>query len=70
MFEVCWQALRPGGRLVANAVTIESEQKLLQWHNQVGGELMRVAVQRVAPIGGFLGWKPMAPVTQWVVVKW
>ncbi|PMB30464.1 precorrin-6Y C5,15-methyltransferase (decarboxylating) subunit CbiT, partial [Fischerella thermalis CCMEE 5319] len=70
LFEACWQALRPGGRLVANAVTIESEQKLLQWHNQVGGELIRVAVQRVAPIGGFLGWKPMAPVTQWVVVKW
>lgn len=70
LFEACWQALRPGGRLVANAVTIESEQKLLQWHNQVGGELMRVAVQKVAPIGGFLGWKPMAPVTQWVVVKW
>ncbi|MCP6759504.1 MAG: precorrin-6y C5,15-methyltransferase (decarboxylating) subunit CbiE [Fischerella sp. CENA71] len=69
LFEVCWQALRSGGRLVANAVTIESEQKLLQWHNQVGGELMRVAVQRIAPIGGFLGWKPMTPVTQWVVVK-
>jgi precorrin-6Y C5,15-methyltransferase (decarboxylating) len=69
LFEVCWEALRPGGRFVANAVTVESEQKLLQWHNQVGGELIRVAVQRAAPIGGFLGWKPMVPVTQWVVMK-
>ncbi|MGJ5676114.1 MAG: precorrin-6y C5,15-methyltransferase (decarboxylating) subunit CbiE [Nostochopsis sp.] len=69
LFEVCWQSLGSGGRLVANAVTIESEQKLLQWHNQVGGELMRVAVQKVAPIGNFLGWKPMTPVTQWVVMK-
>ncbi|NEQ19627.1 MAG: precorrin-6y C5,15-methyltransferase (decarboxylating) subunit CbiE [Microcoleus sp. SIO2G3] len=69
LFEVCWEPLRPGGRFVANAVTVESEQKLLQWHNQVGGELIRVAVQRAAPIGGFLGWKPMVPVTQWVVVK-
>ncbi|WP_414582360.1 precorrin-6y C5,15-methyltransferase (decarboxylating) subunit CbiE [Scytonema sp. PCC 10023] len=69
LFEVCWEALPPGGRFVANAVTVESEQKLLQWHNQVGGELIRVAVQRAAPIGGFLGWKPMVPVTQWVVVK-
>jgi precorrin-6Y C5,15-methyltransferase (decarboxylating) len=69
LFEGCWQALRPGGRLVANAMTIESEQKLLQWHNQVGGELIRVAVQRVAAIGGFLGWKPMVSVTQWMVVK-
>lgn len=69
LFEVCWEALCPGGRFVANAVTVESEQKLLQWHNQVGGELIRVAVQRAAPIGGFLRWKPMVPVTQWVVMK-
>jgi precorrin-6Y C5,15-methyltransferase (decarboxylating) len=69
VFEVCWEALREGGRLVANAVTIESEQKLLQWHNLVGGELTRIAVQRVAPIGGFLGWKPMVPVTQWMAHK-
>ena len=69
LFEVCWEALPSGGRFVANAVTVESEQKLLQWHNQVGGELIRVAVQRAAPIGGFLGWKPMVPVTQWVVRK-
>lgn len=69
IFDKCWLALRPGGRLVANAVTVESEQKLLQWHQQVGGELIRVAVQRAAPIGGFLGWKPMVPVTQWVAIK-
>jgi len=69
LFEACWEALPPGGRFVVNAVTVESEQKLLQWYNHVGGELIRVAVQRAAPIGGFLGWKPMVPVTQWVVVK-
>jgi precorrin-6Y C5,15-methyltransferase (decarboxylating) len=65
----CWQTLRPGGRLVANAVTVESEQMLLQWHNEWGGELTRVAIQRAAPIGKFRGWKAMAPVTQWAVVK-
>lgn len=69
LFEICWEALAVGGRLVANAVTIESEQKLMLWYNQVGGELIRVAVQRTTPIGGFLGWKAMAPITQWVVVK-
>jgi len=69
IFELCWEILRPGGRLVANAVTVESEYKLLEWHQQVGGELIRVAVQRAEPMGGFLGWKPMVPVTQWVVVK-
>ena len=69
LLATCWQALPAGGRLVANAVTIESEQTLLQWHSQWGGELARVAIQRAAPIGKFLGWKAMAPVTQWAVVK-
>jgi precorrin-6Y C5,15-methyltransferase (decarboxylating) len=69
LLATCWQALPAGGRLVANAVTVESEQMLLQWHSQWGGELSRVAIQRAAPIGKFLGWKAMAPVTQWTVVK-
>jgi precorrin-6B C5,15-methyltransferase / cobalt-precorrin-6B C5,C15-methyltransferase len=69
IFEACWSALPNGGRLVANAVTIESEQKLLQWHNQIGGELIRVAVQRASPIGGFIGWKAMAAITQLTLIK-
>ena len=69
LLETCWQALRPGGRLVANAVTVESEQMLLQWHHQRGGALTRIAIQRAEPIGTFLGWKAMVPVTQWVVTK-
>lgn len=69
MIETCWDALRSGGGLVANAVTVESEQMILQWHRQVGGELTRVAIQRAEPVGKFLGWKAMAPVTQWRVVK-
>lgn len=69
LFNVCWSALRPGGRLVANVVTIEGEQTLFQWYQQVGGNLTRIAIQRAEPIGKFLGWRAMAPVTQWVVVK-
>jgi len=69
LLETCWQALRPGGRLVANAVTVESEQMLLQWHHQCGGGLTRIAIQRAEPIGTFLGWKAMVPVTQWAVTK-
>jgi precorrin-6B C5,15-methyltransferase / cobalt-precorrin-6B C5,C15-methyltransferase len=69
LLATCWPVLPAGGRLVANAVTVESEQMLLQWHSQWGGELTRVAIQRAAPIGKFLGWKAMAPVTQWAVVK-
>jgi precorrin-6B C5,15-methyltransferase / cobalt-precorrin-6B C5,C15-methyltransferase len=69
MFETCWAALRSGGRLVANVVTLAGEQQLLQWHDQLGGDLTRIAIQRVAPIGSFLGWRSLIPVTQWVVVK-
>ena len=69
LLETCWQSLRLGGRLVANAVTVESEQMLFQWQRELGGELSRIAIQRAEPIGKFLGWKAMAPITQWVVVK-
>jgi len=69
MFETCWTALRSGGRLVANVVTIEGEQKLFEWHQQFGGTLTRIAIQRAEAIGSFLGWKPMVPVTQWSAVK-
>ncbi|MCY7393018.1 MAG: cobalamin biosynthesis bifunctional protein CbiET, partial [Leptolyngbyaceae cyanobacterium CAN_BIN12] len=69
LLETCWQALRLGGRLVANAVTVESEQMLFQRQHELGGELSRIAIQRAEPIGKFLGWKAMAPITQWVVVK-
>jgi precorrin-6B C5,15-methyltransferase / cobalt-precorrin-6B C5,C15-methyltransferase len=69
MFETCWTALHSGGRFVANIVTLEGEQKLLEWHQHVGGTLTRIEIQRAEPIGSFLGWKPMAPVTQWLGIK-
>jgi precorrin-6Y C5,15-methyltransferase (decarboxylating) len=69
VLETCWNALGEGGRLVVNAVTIESELKVLQWHDRYGGELIRIGIQRVGAIGSFQGWKPLAPVTQWAVVK-
>ncbi|HEY9909263.1 MAG TPA: precorrin-6y C5,15-methyltransferase (decarboxylating) subunit CbiE [Thermosynechococcaceae cyanobacterium] len=69
LLETCWRALRSGGRLVANAVTVEGEQQVFQWHSQVGGELTRLAVQRAEPIGKFLGWKARAGITQWSVLK-
>jgi precorrin-6Y C5,15-methyltransferase (decarboxylating) len=69
LLETCWDALTIGGRLVANTVTIESEQKLLQWQKKVGGELTRIAISRAEPVGRFLGWKAIAPVTQLVALK-
>jgi precorrin-6Y C5,15-methyltransferase (decarboxylating) len=69
LFETCWNALCSGGRLVANAVTVETEQMLFHWQSKLGGELTRIAIQRAEPVGQFLGWKAMAPITQWAVVK-
>lgn len=69
LFDICWQALRPGGRFVANVVTIDGEQTLFQWYEKVGGSFTRLAIQKAEPIGKFLGWRAMAPVTQWIAVK-
>lgn len=69
MVETCWEALRPGGRLVVNAVTVESERVVADARARLGGELARIAVSRAAPVGGFTGWRPMMPVTQWTVTR-
>jgi precorrin-6Y C5,15-methyltransferase (decarboxylating) len=67
--EACWAALRPGGRLVVNAVTVESEAVVARWHARLGGDLVRIAVNRGSPVGGFTGWRPLMPVTIWAVTK-
>ncbi len=62
-------ALRSGGRLVVNAVTLETEAELIAHHAALGGELIRIAVSRVDRVGGKTGWRPAMPVTQWLWVK-
>lgn len=62
-------ALRPGGRLVVNAVTLETEALLIAQHTSRGGELTRLSVARAAPVGGLTGWRPAMPVTEWSWTK-
>lgn len=69
VLDAAWSALKPGGRLVANAVTLESEAMLAQLFAQLGGDLIRLALARADPVGGMHGWRPAMPVTQWRVVK-
>jgi precorrin-6Y C5,15-methyltransferase (decarboxylating) len=69
LFETCWTSLRSQGRLVANVVTLEGEQKLFQWQQKYGGTLTQISISRAEAIGSFLGWKPMRPVTQWKIIK-
>lgn len=61
--------LAPGGRLVANAVTIEGEAVLLAAHAAHGGELTRIAVSQADAVGARTGWRAAMPVTQWSHVK-
>lgn len=68
-FAAAWAALKPRGRLVANAVTLESESLLLSLHARHGGDLTRIAVARAEPVGGLTGWRPAMPVTQWSLAK-
>jgi precorrin-6Y C5,15-methyltransferase (decarboxylating) len=63
------RALRPGGRFVVNAVTLETEALLLARHAALGGELIRIAVSRAAPVGEKTGWRAAMPVTQWLWTK-
>jgi precorrin-6B C5,15-methyltransferase / cobalt-precorrin-6B C5,C15-methyltransferase len=63
------RALRAGGRLVVNAVTAETEALILQRQAMLGGELTRIAVARLEPVGRRQGWRPALPVTQWVWIK-
>ena len=69
VLEACEAALAPGGRLVANGVTVETESVLASWYQRLGGRLLRIAVQRAEPVGGFTGWRPAMPVTQWSYTK-
>ncbi len=69
LLERCWEALPFGGRLVANAVTLEGEARLLAFRDEFGGALTRIAVSRAERIGAYTGWRPNMPVTQLAAVK-
>ncbi len=64
-----WTALKPGGRLVANAVTLEGEATLFAAFQQFGGELTRIELARANKIGNLWGWRSAMPVTHWLAVK-
>jgi precorrin-6Y C5,15-methyltransferase (decarboxylating) len=65
LVERCWDALAPGGRIVANAVTLEGEQALAAARAAHGGELVRIEIATAQPLGGLTAWSPQRPVVQW-----
>lgn len=68
-FDAAFVALRPLGRLVANAVTLESEAELIALHRDYGGDLVKLQTHRAEPVGRLTGWRPSMPVTQWSLIK-
>jgi precorrin-6Y C5,15-methyltransferase (decarboxylating) len=69
VFETCWEQLKPGGRLVANAVTLQSEVALMNWRERYGGELTRIHVAQAQPLGEFDTWRQALPITLLDLVK-
>jgi precorrin-6Y C5,15-methyltransferase (decarboxylating) len=69
VFDAAWIALRPGGRLVANAVTLEGEAALCRRHGTHGGELLRIDTAHVVPLGSKRALRPRMAVLQWQARK-
>ena len=69
LLERCWAPLAPGGRLVANAVTLEREQALVAARAAHGGALTRIEIARAEPLGAYSSWRAQRPVVQWAVQR-
>jgi precorrin-6Y C5,15-methyltransferase (decarboxylating) len=71
LFDAAWSHLKPGGRLVANAVSLQSEARLIELFQRHGGELVRLEVAKAgkAGSGGVFVWRQAAPIVQWRVGK-
>ncbi len=71
LFEAAWAALKPGGRIVANGVSLATEARLIELFGRHGGELVRLEVSRAGKAGGgnVFVWRPAAPIVQWRASK-
>jgi precorrin-6Y C5,15-methyltransferase (decarboxylating) len=69
VFESCWKALPAGGRLVINAVALETQAQLIQRHQTHGGELRRISIETAVPLGTMRGFRPAMPILQWRITK-
>jgi precorrin-6B C5,15-methyltransferase / cobalt-precorrin-6B C5,C15-methyltransferase len=69
VIDTAWDRLPEGGRLVANAVTLETQADLMRRYTMLGGTLGKIEVSRADPVGPFHGWRASMPVIQWVIVK-
>jgi precorrin-6Y C5,15-methyltransferase (decarboxylating) len=69
VFETSWETLRPGGRMVANVVTLEGELHVIDLQEKYGGELVRIEISILGKVGTLRALKPRMPVLQWRTTK-
>jgi precorrin-6Y C5,15-methyltransferase (decarboxylating) len=69
VIQSCWNALPIGGRLVVNAVALETQTLLIQQHAARGGDLRRIAIESAVPLGSMHGFRPAMPIVQWRITK-
>jgi precorrin-6B C5,15-methyltransferase / cobalt-precorrin-6B C5,C15-methyltransferase len=69
VIDACWSALTSGGRLVINAVALETQAELTQRHLALGGELRRISIEHAVQLGTMHGFRPAMPIVQWRVAK-
>ncbi len=69
LIDGAYDALAPGGRLVANAVTLETQAASVGWRARWGGELVQISVAHAEPVGRYSGWRAAMPIVQWRLVK-
>ena len=69
MIERAYEALCSSGRLVVNAVTLETQAACIDWRARFGGELAQIAVAHAEPVGRYSGWRAAMPIVQWRLVK-
>jgi precorrin-6Y C5,15-methyltransferase (decarboxylating) len=69
LLAAAWDALKPGGHMVCNAVSLEGQAGLMAFHASHGGTLTRIGIEREHKIGAFRAWQPALPVVQWAAVK-
>ena len=69
VLETCWGRLAPGGTLVANAVTLEAQQKLMAFSATADATFTRMTAARSGRVGQLTAMRPMMDVLQIVARK-
>ena len=69
VLDAAWDALAPGGRLVVNAVTLETQAELIRRYEAHGGELVTMQIAVAEALGGFHGFRPALPVMRWTAAQ-